>query len=404
MAQGGPAQTTGLPACRLEGSKVAIPDGGINYNSLTIAAYANREIQFLETLNRNANSINFSANSQKDAQTLIGLLRKISNPGIVGKMTNEELTNTGAQIWNLEKKVNGAYMGILETQIRKLASSESDPEVKAVMNQYAALAKQVGTALATAVDNTQITATDQKWHNLLRAHDYVESRDGNFLKSLNRFIGLVKGLPDNSGAGVALVGEVVNRSAQLDIDSTTARVEKALKLSPGATMSYVGVGNDRAYIDLALSKVGPKGKVVGEDIDFRVLENLKAEYRTKGNFSAVLGTQLDPRLAPGSSDSVLAKSVFHEFANPGAMLKGIWNALKPNGNLVIMEQIGFASESASEQSQKAMHHLSATKVRLELEKAGFEVVSVSPMSLFGQLQHQRVTDYMIVAKKCGSPK
>jgi SAM-dependent methyltransferase len=73
-------------------------------------------------------------------------------------------------------------------------------------------------------------------------------------------------------------------------------------------------------------------------------------------------------LPANALDLVLMVDVYHEFAQPIAMMKHIRNALKPDGRVALVE---FRKEDPSVPIQP-LHKMSVQEVRSELEPLGFK--------------------------------
>jgi len=113
---------------------------------------------------------------------------------------------------------------------------------------------------------------------------------------------------------------------------------QALNVQPGQVVCDMGCGN--GFYTLQLAKlVGEKGKVLAVDIQPEMLHMLSERAREEGitNIVPVAGTQVDPRLEPGSVDLILLVDVYHEFSHPAEMLAAMRTALKPGGRIALAE-------------------------------------------------------------------
>jgi SAM-dependent methyltransferase len=100
-----------------------------------------------------------------------------------------------------------------------------------------------------------------------------------------------------------------------------------------------------------------------------MLKMLAANAREAGasNIKPVLCTATDPKLPAGKVDLVLMVDVYHECSAPVATLKGLRQALKPGGRLVLVE---FRGEDP-EVPIKPEHKMTLRQVRREIEPQGF---------------------------------
>lgn len=151
------------------------------------------------------------------------------------------------------------------------------------------------------------------------------------------------------------------------------RMLASLDIKKGAVIADVGAGV--GYHVWRLSEiVGPTGKVIGEDIQPEMIRMMRRNIddRKLRNVEIVLGTPSDPKLPENSLDLVLMVDVYHEFADPVAMMGHIRKALKPDGRVVLVE---FRKEDPNVPIQP-LHKMSVLEVRSELESMGFRFEKV----------------------------
>ena len=143
----------------------------------------------------------------------------------------------------------------------------------------------------------------------------------------------------------------------------------AISIEPGQTVADLGAGV--GYMTWRMAKrVGPQGTVYGQDIQPYMLEQLQKNMRERGitNVKTVLGGLTDPKLPAASLDLLLMVDVYHEFSEPQKMLRGIHEALKPGGRLVLIE---YRGEDPSVPIRPE-HKMTVKQVRAELEPEGFK--------------------------------
>jgi ubiquinone/menaquinone biosynthesis C-methylase UbiE len=147
------------------------------------------------------------------------------------------------------------------------------------------------------------------------------------------------------------------------------RMLAALEIKKGSVVADVGAGVGYHVWRLA-EIVGPAGKVIGEDIQPGMIQLMRKNIadRKLQNVEIILGTPTDPKLPVRSFDLVLMVDVYHEFAEPIAMMKHIQNSLKPDGRVALVE---FRKEDPSVPIQP-LHKMSVQEVRSELEPLGFK--------------------------------
>ncbi|MCK4293555.1 MAG: methyltransferase domain-containing protein [Planctomycetes bacterium] len=110
-------------------------------------------------------------------------------------------------------------------------------------------------------------------------------------------------------------------------------------LGKGSTITDIGAGRGRDTWVFA-EMVGETGTVFAEEITESSVKSLKNEAEKKGfgQVRPVLGRSDDPCLPPNSVDLAYMCHVYHHFAKPREMLRGIWRGLKPGGHLVVVDR------------------------------------------------------------------
>jgi len=110
------------------------------------------------------------------------------------------------------------------------------------------------------------------------------------------------------------------------------------QISPGMTLADIGAGEGYYTVRLA-EKVGPRGRVLAEDIDPGAIERLgrRIEKERLDNVAIKLGTPDDPKLPPASFDRVFMVHMYHEVAEPYAFLWYLRPSVKPGGSVVVVD-------------------------------------------------------------------
>lgn len=109
-------------------------------------------------------------------------------------------------------------------------------------------------------------------------------------------------------------------------------------IRPGMTVADLGAGEGYYTVRLA-RRVGPNGRVLGQDIIAEVIDQL-GQRVTRGNWENVsvkLGTADDPKLPDASFDRVMMVHMYHEIAEPYAFLWRLYPALKPGGEVIVVD-------------------------------------------------------------------
>lgn len=147
----------------------------------------------------------------------------------------------------------------------------------------------------------------------------------------------------------------------------------AIGIPSGAVVGDVGAGVGYFTWRMA-ERVGPAGKVYANDIQPRMLEELRKNLAARNlrNVETVLGAEDDPRLPAAKLDVVLLVDVYHEFSEPRKMLDGIRRSLKPDGRLVLLE---YRKEDPRVPIRPE-HKMSVPEVKAEVEPEGYRLDKV----------------------------
>ena len=109
-------------------------------------------------------------------------------------------------------------------------------------------------------------------------------------------------------------------------------------IRPGATVADIGAGEGYYTVRLA-KRVGEKGRVLAQDIDAAAIQKLgiRVEHDRLDNVSITPGASDDPKLPAASFDRVFLVHVYHEVAEPYAFLWHLSAALRPGGQVVVVD-------------------------------------------------------------------
>jgi len=144
-----------------------------------------------------------------------------------------------------------------------------------------------------------------------------------------------------------------------------------LGVKPGMTVCDMGCGNGFYALQIA-KMVGPEGRVLGVDIQPKMLEFLRERMKKQGvtNVEPILGKLHDPMLPKGKVDLILCVDVYHEFSHPEQMLQSMRESLAPGGRIVLLEYRGEDPEVPI----KPLHKMTKKQVKKELHANGFKLV------------------------------
>lgn len=123
-----------------------------------------------------------------------------------------------------------------------------------------------------------------------------------------------------------------------DAASEAETVIAALPLLPGMSVADIGAG-DGYYVTRMSQRVGPTGRVYGQDIIPEYLNLLADRVRAAGlkNVIVVRGEPSDPRLPRDSIDAAIMIHMYHEITEPYAQLWNLARSLKPGAHVGILD-------------------------------------------------------------------
>jgi predicted methyltransferase len=151
------------------------------------------------------------------------------------------------------------------------------------------------------------------------------------------------------------------------------KILAAVGLKPGMAVADVGAGTGLFTLPFAKA-VGEKGKVYAVEIapNFLKLIRTRAERASVPNIETVLGTERSVELPEGSIDLAFICDVYHHFEFPQDSLASLHRALKPGGEIVLIDFIRIEGKS----SDWVLGHVRAGQEVFEAEitAAGFEKV------------------------------
>ncbi len=135
-----------------------------------------------------------------------------------------------------------------------------------------------------------------------------------------------------------LAGNGFSTEDQRDSVGEDKVVMDLARIGAGTTVADIGAGEGYYTVRLA-ERVGPKGRVLAQDIDRSVLERLgnRVQRERLDNVSIKLGAIDDPRLPQASFDRVFMVHMYHEVGEPYAFLWRLQPALKPGAQVVVVD-------------------------------------------------------------------
>ena len=112
---------------------------------------------------------------------------------------------------------------------------------------------------------------------------------------------------------------------------------KNMKIKSNEVIADIGAGS--GYHVFRIASLITNGLVYAVDIQPEMLMAIEKtkEFKKVENIKTILGTEKTVELPKNSVDKILMVDVYHEFSFPVEMINSIKNALKPNGELFLIE-------------------------------------------------------------------
>ena len=142
-------------------------------------------------------------------------------------------------------------------------------------------------------------------------------------------------------------------------------------IKPTDTIADIGAGS--GYHVFRMAPLAKNGLIDAVDIQIEMLmeiENTK-QFNKINNVETILGSETSIQLPVRSVDKILMVDVYHEFNFPIEMIASIKNALKPEGQLFLIEYRGEDPKVPI----KKIHKMTENQAVKEMEAAGFKLKS-----------------------------
>ena len=177
------------------------------------------------------------------------------------------------------------------------------------------------------------------------------------------------------------IGPLIGRLETESREVYTHRAEIAAVVGPLPGMHIADVGAGSGFMAHAFAKlVGEKGRVYAVDINETMLAHVAkgAKEKELDNLVTVACDEKSVRLEPNSVDLVYICDTYHHFEYPRNTLASIYRALRPNGQLVIVDFRRIPGVSR----EWILGHVRANQetVTKEVTDAGFVLTNVHEMA------------------------
>lgn len=173
--------------------------------------------------------------------------------------------------------------------------------------------------------------------------------------------------------------EWLERNTRTEEENTNLALA-SLPLKSNSVVADVGAGS--GFYTFRVAQKIPKGKVYAVEIQDDAIAYLKKKALDDrlSNVEVVKGTEKAPNLPANSIDLAFMVDVYHELEYPEAYLAALRKALKPNGQLLLLEY----KEEDPTVAIKPEHKMSVRQAKKELAANGFKLVK---NGTFLPLQH-----------------
>jgi precorrin-6B methylase 2 len=143
-----------------------------------------------------------------------------------------------------------------------------------------------------------------------------------------------------------------------------------LGIEEGDVVADIGAGG--GFFSLrAAERVGRTGRVLAVDVQPEMIEGLEMMMERFGheNIVPILGDVDDPKLPVDSVDHVLIVIAYHEFSHPVEMMRHIRNAMKRDGQMLLVE---YKAEDLDSRVAP-LHKMSEAEIMGEIPALGFRL-------------------------------
>ena len=178
-------------------------------------------------------------------------------------------------------------------------------------------------------------------------------------------------LKDTQSPNKSAMRPIWRDERERDAAGEPRQLVRLLGIKSGMTVADVGAGS--GYYVVRLSPiVGPRGRVIAEDVMPEYLRRLRRRVRDLGlqNVAISLGEPHDPRLPADLLDIAILVHMYHEIAQPYALLYNLVPALKSGARVGIVDAFKPTSE----------HGTPPKLLRCELAAVGYREISLDRLT------------------------
>ncbi len=154
-----------------------------------------------------------------------------------------------------------------------------------------------------------------------------------------------------------------------EAEENTSVLLENMKIKSGDTIADIGAGS--GYHVFKMAGMASEGHIYAVDIQDEMLATIRQKKETLGlsNIKTIKGSIESSNLPENSIDKVLMVDVYHEFDFPAEMIGSIKKALRPNGQIYLIE---YRGEDASVPIKK-LHKMTEKQAVQEMKAAGMRL-------------------------------
>ena len=170
--------------------------------------------------------------------------------------------------------------------------------------------------------------------------------------------------PDRPVADI--ISPIWHDEKERDDANEPRQLVRLLGIRSGMTVADIGAGSGYYVVRLSLV-VGPRGRIIAQDVVPEYIQGLRKRVRDRGLQNVVInrGEPHDPGLPADSLDLAILVHMYHEIAQPYALLYNLVPALKPGARVGIVDAYRPTAE----------HGTPPDLLRCELAAVGYRRIS-----------------------------
>jgi predicted methyltransferase len=174
--------------------------------------------------------------------------------------------------------------------------------------------------------------------------------------------------PDRPVADI--VSPIWDDEKERDDAGEPRQLVRLLGINSGMTIADIGAGSGRYVVRLS-PIVGPYGSIIAEDVVPEYLQDLHSRVHDLGLQNVTInGEPHDPRLPAGSLDIAILVHMYHEIAQPYALLYSLVPVLKPGARVGIIDAYRATSE----------HGMPPSLLRCAFAAVGYREISLDRLT------------------------